>query len=194
MTPDYTAFSPADIAAECSAMARDAQAVFGQLDEQQLNWKPDAVRWSVAQCFDHLLMGDRAMIAAADAALDGSVPPTVWQRLPALPRLFGRMLITSQSPGTKRKFKAPASAVPAASAIDARVIDRFIAIQQEAAARAGLLEGRDAARVIMVSPFVRFITYSVLDGYRLLVAHQRRHFEQARRVSKDARFPAVASR
>ena len=34
----------------------------------------------------------------------------------------------------------------------------------------------------MVSPFVAAITYSVLDGLRLVVAHDHRHFEQARRV------------
>ena len=41
----------------------------------------------------------------------------------------------------------------------------------------------------MVSPFVSFITYSVLDGCRLIVTHERRHFEQARRVagSRDSR-------
>jgi hypothetical protein len=41
----------------------------------------------------------------------------------------------------------------------------------------------------MVSPFVAFITYSVLDGCRLLVAHERRHFEQARRVTREPGFP-----
>jgi hypothetical protein len=41
----------------------------------------------------------------------------------------------------------------------------------------------------MVSPFVRFITYSVLDGCRLMAAHDRRHFEQARRVTEAAGFP-----
>ena len=34
----------------------------------------------------------------------------------------------------------------------------------------------------MTSPFVHFITCRVLDGWRLMVAHNRRHFEQARRV------------
>jgi hypothetical protein len=41
----------------------------------------------------------------------------------------------------------------------------------------------------MTSPFVRFITYSVLDGWRLAVAHDRRHFEQARRVTLMPEFP-----
>ena len=52
------------------------------------------------------------------------------------------------------------------------------------------LAGRDVARIIMVSPFVSFITYSVLDGCRLIVTHERRHFEQARRVTQAPGFPS----
>ena len=43
----------------------------------------------------------------------------------------------------------------------------------------------------MISPFVSQITYSVLDGYRLIAAHQRRHFEQAERVTRHPDFPIV---
>jgi hypothetical protein len=47
------------------------------------------------------------------------------------------------------------------------------------------------ARIIMVSPFVSFITYSVLDGCRLIVTHERRHLEQARRVTQAPEFPST---
>jgi hypothetical protein len=56
------------------------------------------------------------------------------------------------------------------------------------------LTGRDAASTIMVSPFAAFITYSVLDGCRLIVAHARRHFEQARRVTEQQGFPPPSAR
>jgi hypothetical protein len=41
----------------------------------------------------------------------------------------------------------------------------------------------------MTSPFASVVTYSVLDGWRLVVAHDRRHVEQARRVTQAAEFP-----
>jgi hypothetical protein len=192
MTADYTTLSLADVTAEFSAIARDVQSVFGAFDEQQLNWRPDATRWSVAQCFDHLLKVNGEMFHAIDAAMDGSRRPTVWQRLPVLPRVFGSMLIKSQMPQAKRKFTAPSQAAPASSAIDARIIERFAAYQREAADRVRSLDGRDVARIIMVSPFASFITYSVLDGCRLIATHQRRHFEQARRVTQEPGFPPPA--
>jgi hypothetical protein len=41
----------------------------------------------------------------------------------------------------------------------------------------------------MTSPFIRIVTYSVLDGWRLMVSHDRRHLEQARRVTESPEFP-----
>jgi DinB family protein len=191
MTTDYTSLSLADVGTMLDAVAWDAQSVFGRLDERQLNWRPDRVRWSVAQCFDHLLNVNREMLQAVDAATDDARQRTVWQRLPVLPGVFGWMLIRSQAPEAKRKFTAPRKAEPASSAIDPRIIERFVAHQRETAARVRALDGRDVARIIMVSPFAAFITYSVLDGCRLIVTHERRHFEQARRVTQEPGFPSL---
>jgi DinB superfamily len=188
----YTTLSMADVSAQLAAIAREAHSLFGGFDERQLNWRPDAARWSVGQCFDHLLNANREMFQAIDAATDGSRRPTVWQRLPVLPRVFGPMLIKSQMPEATRKFKAPRKAEPASSAIDPRVVERFVAAQDDAAARVRALDARGVERLIMVSPFASFITYSVLDGCRLIVTHERRHLEQARRVTQAPGFPALS--
>lgn len=186
---NYPTLSLTEVVAELSAIARDTESAFGPLDQGQLNWRPAATSWSVGQCLDHLLTVNREMFKSIDAAMDGSRPPTVWQRLPILPGVFGSMLIKSQMPEAKRKFTAPRKAVPSASAIDPRIVERFIAYQHDAATRIRSFDGRDVARIIMVSPFVSFITYSVLDGCRLIVTHERRHFEQARRVTQAPGFP-----
>jgi hypothetical protein len=186
--PRYTTLSPAELADEFSTIAREAEIVFGRFGGTQLNWRPDAASWSIGQCFDHLLKADHQMVQAIGRALDPGVAPTVWQRLPLWPRLFGWLLITSQAPGGKQKYTAPASAQPAFSEIAADTIERFIACQHIAIVRLRALSATDARR-IMVSPFVAQITYSVLNGYRLIAAHQRRHFEQATRVTANPAFP-----
>ena len=184
----YATLAPVQLAEEFSSIARDAAAVFGGLDATQLNWQPHAAGWSIAQCFDHLLKADDEMLQAIGRALDRGATRTVWQRLPLWPRLFGWMLITSQAPGGKQKYTAPASARPASSDIAPATIERFVAWQQLAIAGLRTLSEADAQR-IMVSPFVAQITYRVLDGYRLIAAHQRRHFEQATRVAAHPEFP-----
>ena len=190
MPANFATLSLIEIYVEIDAVSRDAEATFGGLNALQLNWKPAPSRWSVAQCFDHLLNANREMFQAIDAAIEPSASRTIWQRLPLLPRLFGRVMVRSQMPDASQKFTAPASAVPAASAIEPDITDRFIAHQREAAAHVRTFEDRDVGHAIMVSPFVSFITYSVLDGCRLIVTHERRHFEQARRVTQTPGFPS----
>jgi hypothetical protein len=186
---NWTALTLAEVVAELEAVARETQFVFGSLGDAQLNWRPDASSWSVAQCFDHLLTINRQMLGAMNAAIDGSRPAAWWQRLPGVPGFFGSVMIKSQRPDASRKFTAPATAAPSASALDAAILQRFIAQQHELVARLRTLDDGEAGRLIMISPFVAFISYSVLDGCRLVVTHERRHFEQARRVTQRAEFP-----
>ena len=189
---DYTTLSLAEVTAEVRAVARDAEAAFGGLDERQLNWKPDATRWSVAQCFEHLLASNRLMLEHADDARHHP-PRTVWQRVPLLPGLWGRVLVRSLAPGATRKFTAAPQATPTASDIPSDVVERFVDQHRALAEWTQALDERDAARVVMISPFVRVVTYSVLDGCRLIVAHDRRHVEQARRVTTSPGFPRAGA-
>ena len=186
---DYATLSLAEVRTGLDDLAQQTQTTFGGFDARQLNWRPDTARWSVAQCFEHLLTANRLMFQAAEAALNNAEPRTLWQRLPVLPGVLGRMLIRSQAPSAARKFTAPAKAQPSSSDIAADIVQRFVEQQHDAVARVQTLDEEDAARAIMTSPFIRAITYSVLDGWRLILAHDRRHFEQARRVTRTPGFP-----
>jgi hypothetical protein len=178
---NYSTLSLREVTAALLDVAADAQTTFGGLGAQALNWKPDATRWSVAQCVEHLVTANRLMLDnARDAMKTGT--RTVWQRVPLLPRVWGQLLIRSQSPGGRGKYKAPDKAQPATSEIAGDIIQRFVEQHHAAAAWATTLDEASIKRAVMVSPFLHFVTYSVLDGCRLLVAHDRRHFEQAQRV------------
>jgi hypothetical protein len=114
--------------------------------------------------------------------MDYARTKTIWQRLPVVPRIVGSMLIRSQAPTTARRFVAPPQAQPSNSSISADIVTRFVAQHEHAVTRLQALDEHQAARTIMVSPFVRFISYSVLDGWRLIYAHDLRHLQQARTV------------
>ena len=186
---DFTTLSLADVTAALDELARETEASFGGLSERELNWRPTATQWSVAQCFDHLLTANRLMFQAAEEALNDARPRTLWQRLPVLPGVLGRMLIRSQAPDNVRKYTASSKAQPAARDIAADIIPRFVEQHRDAVAWVRALDERAAGRTIMTSPFIKVITYSVLDGWRLVVAHDRRHVEQARRVTLWPEFP-----
>jgi hypothetical protein len=188
---DYTTLSLGEVTRTLDDTARETHEAFGGLDAVQLNWRPDARAWSVAQCFDHLRKANRLMRTAAEHAL--SDPPALWQRVPVIPGFLGRQLVRSQAPQATRKFTASPIATPSQSAIAADVIERFVADHRDRSDWVRSLDPAVAARTIMVSPFLKVITYSVLDGCRLMAAHDRRHFEQARRVTQSAGFPRAGS-
>jgi hypothetical protein len=185
----YTILTRSEIEAEFAAIARDTRSVFGSYDAAQLNWQPQAGSWSIAQCFDHLIKTNHGMVEAMARTAGPASIQTIWQKLPLWPALMGRMLVSSQAPGGKRKFVAPASAQPTSSTVAPDVLERFVAWQDTGMSSVRGLGVEDARR-IMVSPFLSQITYSVLDGWRLIAAHQRRHFEQARRVAEHPQFPS----
>src|SRR5262245_12094993 len=186
---NFTRLSLSEVKDALQEIARDTEAIFGGLDVTQLNWKPQSARWSVAQCFQHLLTANQLVFEAAEDALRNP-PSTVWQRLPLMPRLFGQLMIRSQGPNTVGRYSAPPKAQPTTSAIAGDIIRRFTDQHLPAAKWLQSVDQGAAGRAIMVSPFVHVVTYSVLDGCRLVVAHDRRHFEQARRVMLAQGFPA----
>ena len=186
---DYTTISLVDVRTELDAIAADAGTACGRLDARHINWTADASRWSVAQCLEHLLTANRQMVEMADQALDATRGRTLWQRLPIWPGLLGRMLVRTQSPNATRRFKAPGTAQPAASALDTGIVARFVDRQRELIAKLDASATRDLAGVVMASPFLGIVTYSVLDGWRLIVAHERRHVQQAKQVMATPGFP-----
>ena len=74
--------------------------------------------------------------------------------------------------------------------IEPTIVARFVAHQEEVLAKMRSLEDKHPGRVVITSPFADAIVYSLLDAFRLIVAHERRHFAQAQRVMEMNGFPA----
>lgn len=178
-----------ELIAEAEAVSRDVQSAFGQLKAEQLNWKPNADSWSVGQCLDHLINANSEMLGVFDPAINGIKQTRFVERLPVLPGLWGRMMIKMVSPQGKQKLKAPSTAVPSASKLDSQIVSRFVTKQQEVSQRLKAVERLNPDKVIVTSPFLGIVTYSLLDAARIIVVHERRHFEQARRVMAMEGFP-----
>jgi hypothetical protein len=48
--------------------------------------------------------------------------------------------------------------------------------------------------MIITSPVAAFVTYSLKDAYTIMALHNRRHFNQAKRVTEAAEFPMPAQK
>jgi hypothetical protein len=176
---------------ELSVVSAEAREVFGRLTRAQLNWKPSAESWSVGQCFDHLIQTNRCFFPEMERVAAGTFKSSLWARVSPFSGLIGRLIIGSLDPVKGRKTKAARVFLPASSDVDADVMERFASHQEELARRMRATAGVDLRRTMVTSPVTAVATYSLLDAYRIIVGHERKHFEQARRVSEMEGFPRV---
>ena len=174
---------------DAKQVADDARASFGNLSAVQLNWKPSAERWSIAQCFEHLITSNRGYLPIIESVRSGKKQTRFVERLPVLPGLAGKLLIKSLDPASTRKLKAPKNFQPAQSDISATIIDDFVAQQKQIIEGMKSTSHLDLEKIIITSPALSFVAYSLMDGYRVIVTHERRHFQQAERVTQEPAFP-----
>jgi hypothetical protein len=65
-----------------------------------------------------------------------------------------------------------------------------VAQQATIVAKMKATEHLDLEKIVITSPALALVTYTLLDAYRVIVVHERRHFQQARRVTEESGFPA----
>ncbi|MBD0371011.1 MAG: DinB family protein [Pyrinomonadaceae bacterium] len=174
---------------EAGKIRDEAGATFGSLSPAQLNWKRSAEEWSVGQCFDHLILTNRPYFPLFEKIIAGEHRRTLWERVPVLPGLFGKLVLGAVKPESTRKVKARPAFVPAASEVDGQIISQFAQHQDNLMRLMKATEGLELEKIIITSAVSPVVTYSLLDGYRILITHERRHFLQAERVMAAEEFP-----
>jgi hypothetical protein len=170
-------------------IANDVRSSFGKLSASQLNWKPSAERWSVAQCLDHLIASNNGYFPIIESVRSGTKKSRFLERLPVLPGLAGKLLVKSLDPASTRKLKAPKSFEPARSDIAPTIVEDFVAQQEKVVEGMKATSDRDLEHIIVTSPALSIVTYSLMDAYRIIVVHEKRHVKQVKRVTGETTFP-----
>src|SRR6185369_5893662 len=178
-----------ELVTEAQRLSSQTISTFGPLSYEQLNWKPSPERWSVGQCFDHLVASGASFLPIIDDVTTGRKTKRAFESVPFLPKLFGKLLIKSLDPATTRRMKAPKQIEPASSAIDTAILQSFVQQQSEIVSKMNATANLDIDRLIITSPVASFVIYSLLDAYRIIVVHEERHFQQAQRVTMETAFP-----
>ena len=175
------------IAEQLDEVTAEARAKFGALNREQLNWRPPDGGWSVGQCLEHLIKTSEIYSEDFRSIADGTRATSFWENWSPLSSFFGRFL-TSYMDKDEKTVKTTERFVPP-SEIEANIVDRFEASQQELISLIDSTSNADWDRTKLTSSFQGFVTYSLADAFRIIAAHQRRHIRQAERVMNDAGFP-----
>lgn len=179
----------ATVLAEGALVADEARRAFGRLSAEQINRKPGEGEWSVGQCFDHLIVSNRPYEQLIEEILEGRRRRRAWERVPLLPRVFGRLLINTLRPDSGRKVRARPAFYPSSGHIAPEIIWSFLQQQDRLLRLMEATRGLDLDGITITSPVARFVTYSLMDAYRIVVVHEQNHVVQARRVMEASGFP-----
>lgn len=177
------------VASETAKNNDAARTLASGLTEDQLNWKPSADQWSIAQCLEHLAVATKEFEKYFQGALENARKKWPVSSPPAYkPSLIGGWLAKQVSPEAQRRVTAPKIFRPDSSGISG-ALEKFVKQHD------GFLEyvrrstGLDYNKTRMRSPVTPLIRYSLADSFVITVLHGQRHLAQARRVREMPEFP-----
>lgn len=178
-----------ECAEEMEEQTARVRSLVSPLTESQASWRPEPDRWSVGQNLIHLALTNRAYLraiadAVGEARARGHVadPP---YRHPWLGRWFIRIL----EPPPRLKVKAFAGLEPPESRPKDAALGDFESAQREVLRSMEGANGVDLGRARFPSPFLGALKLSVGQAYRIILAHNRRHFHQIRTILEHDGFP-----
>ena len=167
----------------------EARRLAGELSDQQLNWKSNPEKWSMAQCLDHLAVTGAAFDRYyTDAIKRGREKWPVREAVQYQPTLVGGWLLRQVTPEKVRGLPAPKVFRPAQSDIEGS-LEKFLNQQTVFLGFVRASIGLDYNRIRLRSPVTPLMRYSLGDAFVVTVLHGQRHLGQARRMRETEGFP-----
>ncbi len=160
----------------------EVRETFGKLSAEQLNWKPNESEWSVGQGFDHLITTNNLYFENIQKVADGIHVNNWFSAIPFVPKLIGTMLKKAVSPDSPRKIKTFSMFEPTSSDISETIIEDFGENQERLISLMEATIDLNLKKIKIPEPISIAVNVSLIDAFEILVIHEKRHFNQAKRV------------
>jgi hypothetical protein len=178
------------VSAEAEKNNEAAKAVAADLTEAQLNWKPSAEQWSIAQCLEHLAVATKGFDKYFTEVLKRSGSKAAITTPPAYkPTMMGGWLARHVAPESPKKLRAPRMFRPGNASSIQSSLEMFLDEQQKFIDFVRQSTGIDYNKTRIRSPVTPLVRYSLADAFVITVLHAQRHLAQARRVRERPEFP-----
>jgi hypothetical protein len=158
------------------------QREFGELNEAQLNWKPNPNTWSIAQNLDHLIKVNQTYFPVLEALRRDQYRTPLLGRIGLAVRFFGKMILQAVEPTRRRRMKTMALWEPSASTLPGDLLKQFGRHQEELVSQIAASQDLVRKGVIIASPASQAIVYKLETAFDIIVSHEERHLAQAREI------------
>ncbi|MCU0392249.1 MAG: DinB family protein [Thermoflexibacter sp.] len=163
-------------------ITEDFTTTFGMLSEEQLNWKPNAQIWSIAQNMNHLIVVGESYYPTFQALKKGTYHTPFIAKIGFIVSFLGKVVLDAVQPDRRKKMKTFPIWEPATSEIEGDILAKFKKYQSELKAYIEDLNELAAKGVAISSPANRNIVYKLSTAFEIMTTHEQRHLEQAKEV------------
>jgi hypothetical protein len=202
-TPAHLALTPAidEFRRQFEQLADEGDAIAAPLSDAQFAWnpilapaalrrgRPARVGWSVAQCIDHLNVTARLYLPQLDEGIANAIRQGRYGEGPFKYWWIARLLVRTMGPPPRPRVRTPVAFEPPSGRTRREIMAAFGAYQVQYVDRLRQANGLDLARARVRSPIASWIVMPLGTGFAAMIAHEKRHLWQARRVVEHPQFP-----
>lgn len=167
---------------EIDKVTDEVSECFGNLNADQLNLKSSPDRWSIAQCLEHLIVVNRSYFPVLQSLHEGTYRKPWTARVGFIVDFLGNTVLKAVMPDRRKKTRTFTIWEPQASDLPGDIVKKFTDHQEELKKR--IRESQDLLDqdTVISSPANRLIVYRLNKAFDIIVAHEKRHVEQAKAV------------
>ena len=165
--------------------------ITGMTDEQWV-FKQNPDRWSVAECVEHIVVGEQVILGAIQQSVAAPRDPEWFNRTNGKNDLVRQTVLTRNPGGAGSPFKAPYEVQPSQHWDRSRSITEFY--KSHGAVRAYVeTMPREIKDHTFENPFPQIGWLNAHDWLTLTALHVRRHCMQIAEVQQDPNYPKKAA-
>ena len=155
---------------------------FGELTAEELHWKPNPSTWSIAENMVHLIQFNSSYFSQIEALQKGNYKIPFTGKFGGIVSYSGKTILKSVQPDRKKKIKTLSLWEPTHSKTSDALLELFEAHQIELQQVMDTCEHLLEKGAVISSPANKYIVYTLETAFEIIVAHEKRHLEQAKEI------------
>ncbi|WP_291785077.1 DinB family protein [Cecembia sp.] len=157
----------------------EVQESFGTLSKEKLYAKPDPEKWSIAENLQHLIQVNESYFPIFSRLEKGNLHQTFIGKIAFFRNIFGNMIYASVSDGGKKKVKTFPLWEPKGLEKEEDIVEKFLQQQEVLKQWIDRLQPCLEKEAVIHSPANKLIVYNLSKALDIMVAHEKRHLDQA---------------
>lgn len=159
--------------------SRDFQNQFSNLSADKMNHKWTLEEWSIAQNIDHLIAVSKSYFPTFEALKAGDYKRPLLSKIKFLVKVTGDSILKSVNPNRKKKMPTFPIWEPTLSNFGPSIVDDLERTQKRLIEYVKESTPFLEQNIVIASPANRNVVYTLEKAFDIIIAHQKRHFNQA---------------